>query len=57
MAQKTDLTEYIKDFALEQIGFDLVGVASANDPQFNRAPPDRMAAEGKISDCDWDQGA
>jgi epoxyqueuosine reductase QueG len=33
-----DLTRRVKDYAIEKIGFDLVGVASAADPLFKAAP-------------------
>ena len=36
--EKNDLTERVKDYARQKVGFDLVGVASASDPQFERAP-------------------
>ncbi len=35
---KEDLTGIIKHFALDTLGADLVGIASATDPQFARAP-------------------
>ena len=36
--EKKDLTERVKDYARQRVGFDLAGVASASDPQFERAP-------------------
>jgi epoxyqueuosine reductase len=33
-----ELTNRVKQFAVSEIGFDLVGIASASDPQFEIAP-------------------
>jgi epoxyqueuosine reductase QueG len=38
MNEARDLTKKVKDYALDKVGFDLVGIASAFDPQFDRAP-------------------
>jgi epoxyqueuosine reductase len=38
MNEAGDLTKKVKDYALHKVGFDLVGIASAFDPQFDRAP-------------------
>ena len=38
MNEPAGVTKRVKDFALNEVGFDLVGVASASDPQFDRAP-------------------
>jgi len=39
------LTESVKEFARHEVGFDLVGVASAADSQFDIAPPGHKPAE------------
>ena len=38
MQTKEELTRSVKDYALETLGADLVGIASADDPHFVRAP-------------------
>lgn len=38
MVKKNDLTSKVKRFAKRDVGFDLVGIVDANDPQFDRAP-------------------
>jgi hypothetical protein len=38
MNEAKDLTKRVKDYAHQKVGFDLVGIASAFDPQFDRAP-------------------
>ena len=38
MTGTKDLTANVRDYALGKVGFDLVGIASAFDPQFDRAP-------------------
>ena len=38
MNKKNDLTKKVKDYARQELEFDLVGTASASDPQFDRAP-------------------
>jgi hypothetical protein len=38
MNEARDLSKKVKDYALDKVGFDLVGIASAFDPQFERAP-------------------
>jgi epoxyqueuosine reductase QueG len=45
-----DLTESVKKYAIDTVGFDMVGVASASDPQFDIAP------EGHSPD-EWLPGA
>ncbi len=41
----TDLTRCVKDYAREEVGFDLVGIAAADDPQFDIAPEGHKPAE------------
>jgi epoxyqueuosine reductase QueG len=41
---KSELTKLVKEKALD-IGFDLVGIADAADPQFDHAPPGHKPAE------------
>jgi epoxyqueuosine reductase len=41
----TKLTTSVKEFARHQIGFDLVGIADALDPQFNCAPQGHKPTE------------
>jgi epoxyqueuosine reductase QueG len=41
-----NLTKHVKKYAMETIGFDLVGVASAADPLFSEAPKGH-------GPCDW----
>mgnify|MGYP001812298689 CR=1 FL=1 len=38
MNKARDLSKKVKNYALDKVGFDLVGIASAFDPQFDRAP-------------------
>ena len=38
MNEARDLTKRVKEYAHQKVGFDLVGIASAFDPQFDRAP-------------------
>jgi len=38
MNKTEELTRKVKEYALKEVGFDLVGFASATDPQFDRAP-------------------
>ncbi len=40
-----ELTQSVKDHAQDEIGFDLVGIASATDPQFDIAPEGHKPAE------------
>ena len=42
---RQDLTRSVKTFAKNSIGFDLVGIASASDPQFDIAPEGHKPAE------------
>ena len=41
----TGLTRSVKDYAREEVGFDLVGIAAADDPQFDIAPEGHKPAE------------
>ena len=41
---KSELTEYVKDMVIS-VGFDLVGIADASDPQFDHAPEGHKPAE------------
>ena len=38
MSKKSELTSNVRNYALREVGFDLLGIAGANDPQFDRAP-------------------
>ena len=38
MNEARDLSKKVKNYAIDNVGFDLVGIASAFDPQFDRAP-------------------
>ena len=40
-----ELTSQVKEYVIHQIGFDLVGVAYALDPQFNHAPEGHKPTE------------
>jgi epoxyqueuosine reductase QueG len=41
----TGLTQSVKGYAREEVGFDLVGIAAADDPQFDIAPEGHKPAE------------
>ena len=41
---KSELTKYVKDRVIS-VGFDLVGIADANDPHFDHAPEGHKPAE------------